>query len=320
MKKPILKRTNYLIILSSLSFLLLMSCQSPIKRKITNKGIKQDIIEIEDRIEEVTPIQISFLNYIQKYYQETTEANELVGTLEKSRLSYKTVFTLLDSLEIKLIPYELERNEIIEDIDSSCTEIQNTIDFQQELRDSLNNIVIPNLLIASKTVWDKYEDVIELKVMIKNNSDKLIKKVTFDLIFINSKNVEFHIPCEYEGNLTIKKVRDFIFDEKEHEDHFNLLNSLELPVFISSYQVKSITYTDGNSSSIDSRYFYSYIYKDKYYSSPDEKVGYCPYLTKYDELNILLQNINDKYMDVIEKKAPFLKDFFIKYLENNINE
>ncbi|MDA3780743.1 MAG: hypothetical protein PF487_11075 [Bacteroidales bacterium] len=320
MKKQINKKSNYLMFLTSLSVLLMVSCQSPIKRKITNNGIQKDIIEIEEKTEDLKPIHKSFLNYLEKFHSKSNEANALVDVLEKSGLNYKSVFLLLDSLEIKLQPYELKRKEIVHEIDSTCTAIQLTIDNQQKLRDSLNNIITPYMLITSKKVLDNYDDVIKLKTMIKNTAEKPIQKVSFDLIFTNSNNLEFNIPCEYNKKLVNKAVHNFIFDEGLHHEYFLLLNTLEFPAFSSSYQIKSIMYADGQTSYINQKYYYNDLYKDENYTNSVESMGYCPYLTRYDDLCISLNVTNENYINVVEEEASFLKDFIIKYLENNINE
>lgn len=319
MKKQIINTTKHWLFYTSLSVLLFVSCQSPVKREITKNSINQDVEDIYEKNEELKPIHKSFLNYLNNE-PYSYERNELVNFLEKSGLTYKYVFTILDSLELKLKPYELKRIEIIRQIDSTCVIIQQTIENQEKLRDSLNTLIIPNLLVGRKTTWDYYKDVIELKTMIKNNSEKVIQKVSFDLIFSNSNGAIFYIPCEHTGNIDIKTTFSFIIDDKSHKRQYELLNSIELPTYISSYQVKSIKYGDGRTSMINRKYFYNNLYTDKNYSQSPENTGYCPYLTRHNELRVSLEVANENYLSVVEEEASFMKDFFIKYLEKSINE
>lgn len=313
MKTQVVKKCSFVAFIVLSCVLLVSSCSSPLKRKIKKDNIKRDIEEINKEIDVTSSIQKSFLSYLEEVLAKTNDKNDFVLNLENSNLSYKQVFADLELLDSKLIPYELKRIKIIRSIDSTCNIIQETVDRQAFLRDSLNSLVVAKVFIARKTIWDFYDDVIEVKTIIKNYSGHPIHKVTFDLNFKNSNNEEFSIPCIYIGNLINKKEYSYIYDEVAHKKDFMLLNSLKLPIMnLTSYQIKSIKHANGKLESINTEYLYNDLY-----INVDYKSGNCPYLLSSNELNQMLKKANENYLKIVNEVAPYLNDFFVEYIEKS---
>lgn len=303
---------RYLLIVTPILFMII-SCDNSYKHDIKFGNLQTDLAFFQDKKNELNEIQNEFIRYLSTYDQNP-EIKTFVNLLNDNNYTYSRFFAELAKFNNEVIQLKDEKDKLFKAIDDTCNFIQQKVDVQNHLCDSMNSIVRPKINIARKTIWDKYLTVVEIDSRIYNYSHNTVNYLSFDYILKKNDSLVFKIPCEVELPIENNLQKDFIFDAEVHAKIYQTLESIGLPFYSADYQVKKIVFTNGKTLAIDEKYYANELYADKQYISPSIFKGQCPYLTSEDRLIISLDQLNRQVNAFINKAAPSMSQFLKYYI------
>lgn len=296
-----------------ISALIITSC-NPLNQRFKDKNALSLVQNVQESITDT--LQLNFLNFLQN---EITNRTDYYYMLTDQGLTLGQILIQVDSLNVIEDSYNDDFKLLFSEIDDFCTEYQHQIEDFLLVKERINQFASVKLLALRSTKWDYYEDVIELKVKVRNHMSKVLKSARCFISLQGKNGIEANIPVKFELPVSGSYDFHFIYDEKAHSNEYQQLNQLVDNIESFSYQ---FTYTNYSDTSINlSDFKVGELFKNNHYLSNrpsiDTPSEFCPYIESSAPLIRDVNILFSRKQDEIHRKLPLMYKFWMHNKSNN---
>jgi hypothetical protein len=326
-----MKRNTYLLLLSSLLYLMITSCDKTDKI-INRETIEEDVKMVKETIkdndkdsnktnllDEIVSLSkdldfykeyhkshFNGYEYDEKYFVSKTTFKEntdkFFNELKDKKYTYKQFMKEIDDLNRI---WDENYNELVplyNKVDSLCSSFQKMVDSTEtESRrklDSLSRLIDLKIVDIEKTYRD-FKKGIEVHVQFINRTGKPIEALSFTIDLTDKLGYKLTTLDLYSNDgVSNSGVQYWFFEKDEYEDIYKTLENVRANQVITKYRLKKInsngTIIGKEVENLKSNE-YLHCYQNIHYTTPLKRLnGRCSYLIENDPYTKKINEIRDK--------------------------
>jgi hypothetical protein len=272
-----------------------------------NKGRKAFVSEFKSKINDEN-ISIDNIIVNEKKFNEIKD--NIFNYFKAHKITYNQLLSEVDTVNMIDKRYDIKERGIYKQIDEFCKKKQKEVDEREIkaklIKDSLNKMVDIKIIGINKTEYD-YQDVVEVKILMKNKTSKPIEAISFNLELTDKLgNKIATLGCKSNQRFVKSTVGYWTYNKWDDSDIYDALKNMRLSYFTTKQEISKIN-LGGKLISAEPNSAEQLI--NFYYETPKILTGYCPYLDKNDELSIKLKEFESQKKKEIELSTPIISKY-----------